>query len=109
MKLLTKEIMRRLLRLGATDGGKGEQVVQVKLFCPWSNWTWYVLEADPQENDDVLFFGLVKGHESELGYFSLRELENLRGPGGLRIERDRYYDPRTLKEAAPDFCERLWG
>ena len=48
------------------------------------------------------FFGLVDGHERELGYFSLRELEGVRGALGLPIERDLHWRPKTLREIAPD-------
>lgn len=34
----------------------------------------------------------------ELGYFSLTELEAVRGPLGLPIERDLYFKPATLNE-----------
>ena len=47
---------------------------------------------------DYIFFGLVSGFEVELGYFSLKELEEARGPRGLPIERDLYFQPKTLKE-----------
>lgn len=59
-----------------------------KIFTPDSNWTWMVVEYDP---DERLFFGLVKGLEKELGYFSLPELEEVRGPLGLPIERDLHW------------------
>jgi hypothetical protein len=36
--------------------------------------------------------------EVELGYFSLKELEEARGPLGLPIERDQLFEPKTLKE-----------
>jgi len=49
------------------------------------------------DGDDT-FFGLVAGHEIELGYFSLCELEEAKGPLGLPIERDLYFKPKTLKE-----------
>lgn len=45
-----------------------------------------------------LFFGLVSGFEVELGYFSLAELESVRGPLGLAIERDLFYTPQTLQQ-----------
>jgi hypothetical protein len=66
----------------------------VKFFTPDSNWTWYASEFDGED----IFFGLVVGYEMELGYFSLSELERVRGPLGLPIERDRYYEPKTLRE-----------
>ena len=61
----------------------------------WSSWTWYASEFDPEEG---LFFGVVVGLEREFGYFSLEELEGIRGPGGLTIERDLYWTPTPLKE-----------
>jgi hypothetical protein len=45
-----------------------------------------------------LFFGLVSGFEVELGYFSLKELKEVKGPMGLPIERDLYYEPKSQKE-----------
>ena len=47
---------------------------------------------------DDLMFGLVIGHEIELGYVSLAELKSVKGPMGLPIERDLYYEPKTLRE-----------
>jgi hypothetical protein len=56
---------------------------QVKFFTPDSNWTWYASEFDGED----IFFGLISGFEVELCYFSLKELEEVRGPLGLLIER----------------------
>jgi len=67
---------------------------QVKFFTPDSNWTWYASEFDGKD----IFFGLVAGMEIELGYFSLSELKETRGPWGLPIERDMHFEPRSLKE-----------
>ena len=54
-----------------------------------------------------MFFGLVDGFEKELGYFSLAELEAVRGPLGLPIERDLYWKPKTLEEIAPELFANL--
>ena len=56
--------------------------------------TWYATEYNPETKQ---FFGLVDGFELELGYFNLEELENLRGPFGLPVERDLYWKPTPLK------------
>lgn len=110
MELLTKELEQTIppIHSDAT-------VAQVKFFTPWSNWTWYASEAsaeladgsevtlsDPRarERVDVLFFGLVFGLETEYGYWRLSDLTQLRGPFGLRIERDLYFRPRNLEECA---------
>jgi hypothetical protein len=94
MKLLTKEILKKLPKLYSTEKVK-DPVVQVKFFTPWAGWTWYATEYNP---DKRVFFGLVVGHETELGYFSLDELEEVRGPAGLKIERDLYFTPCPLSE-----------
>ncbi len=92
MKLLTKAILKSLPALGSTDGLGDNAVAKVKFFHPMSNWTWYATEFSPE---DGLFFGLVDGHEMELGYFSLEELESVK-IRGLGIERDLHFKPTML-------------
>ena len=107
MKLLTQEIRKKLPPLYAQDGKGGKAVVFTKYFTPSSDWTWYATEGEPVTDDsgrevDFRFFGLVDGHCKELGYFLLSELEEVRGPMGLPIERDLYWQPKTLEEIAPE-------
>ena len=90
-KLMSDEIRERLPALYATDGQK-DPIVQVKFFSTFSSWTWYAIEFD---GDDT-FFGLVYGHEAELGYFSLAELAA--GRGRTQVERDLYFKPTPLSE-----------
>ncbi len=74
-KLLTQEIRKKLPRLyGCEDQGFDAKAL-VKFFTPDSNWTWYASEFDGED----VFYGLVVGHEIELGYFSLSELEKAKG------------------------------
>ena len=94
MILLTKENRAALPALYAQDGKGDNAIAYVKFFTPWTGWTWYAMEFDGQDT----FFGLVHGVEEELGYFSLRELETLQGPAGLKIERDLHFKPTALKE-----------
>lgn len=83
MKLLTKEIERKLDRAGS----RGNQIV-CKFFNPCGAGTWLICGRD-EEDKDVLYgaadigFGCV-----EFGTISLSELESVRLPFGLRIERD---------------------
>jgi hypothetical protein len=99
MKLLTQKIRKRLPKLCETENVPlEEKVVHAKLFTPDSSWTWYVLEGQGQEDGDVLMFAWVIGLEREFGYVSLRELESVRGPLGLPIERDLFFKPRLLRE-----------
>jgi hypothetical protein len=46
-----------------------------------------------QEDDEYLFFGYVIGLEEEWEYFASSEMETVRGPGGLTIERDIHFKP----------------
>ena len=93
MQLLTKEIIKKLPALRETEGQGKEAVAQVKFFTPDSNWTWYGVEYDAEQR---MFYGLVEGFDKELGYFSLDELEEIKGPMGLKIERDRSFSPTPL-------------
>lgn len=95
MELLPDEIREQLPPLYANEELGLEAKAVVKYFTPDSSWTWYGSEYD---SEDGLFFGLVSGHEIELGYFSIEELAQARGPMGLPIERDLYFEPKTLRE-----------
>jgi len=98
MKLLTQEIRKKLPPLRGQEEKGGKAIVHLKLFTPDSNWTWLATEFDGEDT----FFGLVIGFEKELGYFSFKELESIKGPMGLPIERDLYFTPKTLEEIAPE-------
>ena len=109
MKLLTKALEARLPKLGATeDVPLREKRIICKFFALGTAWSWYVLEGERQPDGDVLFFGLVKNLlEEELGYFSLRELEELQLKGALGgrslgtiplVERDLYFGDHVLGE-----------
>lgn len=94
MKIMTKELLNKLPKIGAQDGAGNDMIIYMKVFLPWVNWTWYIAEYD-QETGEC--FGLVEGHEKELGYFSLPELMEIKGPFGLKLERDRLFEPCKVK------------
>lgn len=95
MKLLTKELRKKFPKLYASEKKKPEDIkIIAKFFNPVGSWTWYATEFDGEDS----FFGFVVGDFPELGYFSLQELESVRLPLGLRIERDLYYGEHTLAE-----------
>lgn len=95
MKLLTKTIEKKLPALYAQDGKGKDAIAYAKFFTPDSSWTWYATEYDP---DEQVFFGLVDGLEKELGYFTLADLQSVRGKLGLPVERDLYFTPTKLSE-----------
>lgn len=118
MTLITPDIQKKLPTLYSQDGCGDNAIVYAKFFTPDSLWTWYATEAsvidsqgnylpldgqDLHEAQDVIFFGLVDGFEVELGYFGLRELESIRGPLGLQVERDIHFRPTSIKNVR-DAC-----
>lgn len=93
-KLLPKEIAKRLPSLQKALAMGMDAVAQVKFFTPDSGWTWYATGYDGKDT----FYGRVFGVEDEMGAFSLSELESVRGPWGLPIERDFYFKPKPLSQ-----------
>lgn len=96
MKLMTKELEAKLPPLGSTEE-KPEAEVLIHAHYFSNSWDWWVTEYDPETRT---FFGLVRGFEIEIGYFSLDELEENsceRRPFG-GIERDLYWTPKSLKD-----------
>lgn len=101
MKLLTKALEKRFAEVGRQEALGEQAVVIAKFFTPDGSWTWLATEFE-----NGMFFGLVSGLEVELGYFSLEELENARGPLGLPIERDLHWKERTVAEVRRALSER---
>ena len=92
MKLLTDMIALDLPPLYSTENTplEDKQVV-VRFFNPMGSESWEIYEGSYQEGMDTwLFFGMCDlGMGSpELGYVTLAELESIRLPMGLGIERD---------------------
>lgn len=70
-----------------------------KLFLPWTSGTWLLTEMD----EDGLAFGLADLGYPEMGYVSLDELWEVKGPAGLLVERDIHWRPKkTLSEYATE-------
>lgn len=80
--------------IGTTSNQK-DAIAHIKLFDPTGSWTWYLTEADRTTGEA---FGLVDGHEEELGYIDLNELAQFRGRMKLPIERDIHWTPRPLSQ-----------
>jgi hypothetical protein len=92
-------IERRLPKRYAQEGVE-DPIVHEKLFTPDSSWTWLVLELDREEQMIFCFaHNASDPWGAELGYTWLGELERIRGPLGLRIERDLHWTPRPLSVA----------
>ena len=93
--LMTKELEKIIPKMYSDEDTKLEdKIVYAKFFTPDSNWTWFILEFD---GEDTLF-AMVHGLEKELGNVSLSELKSVRGPLGLKIERDLHFIPKKYSD-----------
>ena len=105
MKLMTKELEKEFEKypLGSQDGLLGQAKVIAKFFNPMGVGTWFITEAEKQENGDYEMFGYCHLGDDELaefGYVMLSELQAIKGPLGMGIERDLYLsNDCTLIEA----------
>ena len=94
-KLLSEQQIQSIPNLYETENQK-DPIVYVKLFLPSSNWTWYIIEINKEDNNTC--YGFVDGLEKELGYFTLSELENLKGMFGIKVELDISFKPTKLSK-----------
>ena len=97
-KLIPDEILSSIPDLYETESLLNP-ICHAKLFTPDSNWSWFIIEYSTDTNT---CYGYVQGLDSELGYFQLSELESVRGPLGLAIERDLSFTPTpfsTIKKS----------
>jgi hypothetical protein len=94
MELLPDEVRTQLPDLRTAMEQGPDATAYLKLFSPDSGWYWY---ASGFDGEDV-FYGMVVGYEIEFGPFWLSELREITGPWGLPIERDKFFEPKTLRE-----------
>lgn len=118
MKLITKAIADRLVPAyqHSAETGEGSQAIVAKFFTPWGAATWYITEGmpldgngeptTPDKAEDWHLFGfcdLGDPQYAELGYVLLSQLQGLKGPFGLTVERDMYYDGHQLAEVLKQY------
>ena len=99
--LLTKALAREIPPLYSQEN-VDDPIVRAHFFNPGGSGDWWVTEGSAEGDDFVMFgfadIGMGPGN-SELGYVSLNELESVRNPMGLSIERDKYWTPVPLSKA----------
>lgn len=129
MKLMTKEIEEKFKKTGR-QGDNPDPIVVAKFFNPAGAATWYAtelyyvvqqadgngglttleIEASKMNGNiggaivDMNFYGYASifgDFCDEWGYFALSELQSVKGPFGLGIERDLYFDPKPISKACP--------
>ena len=105
MELLTKELEKKFedFPLYSQDGKFGLAKVIVKYFNPCGVGTWLITEGQRTDDGDFEMFGychLGDDENAELGYVRLSELQAIKGPLGIGIERDLYFDEDCTLENA---------
>ena len=94
MKLYTSAQFDQLLANGRKSrecDGDFDPAPVVKWFTPFASATWLITEIDPENH--LLAFGLADlglGFP-EIGFVSVSEIQGLKGPGGLGVERDLHF------------------
>lgn len=94
---MTTELEARFKAIGSQEG-VSDPIVVAKYFNPTGGGSWYATEYNPEEK---MFFGYVSlfgDYNDEFGYFSLAELEEIKFPMGLGIERDMYHKESRMSE-----------
>ena len=95
MKLITSELKQRFKEIGDQSEEKNPILV-AKFFDPVGSATWYATEFDSETN---VCFGYVTGLAfDEWGSFSIKELESIKRPFGLTIERDIHFNEVSFDE-----------
>lgn len=110
MKLITKEIEEAIKNTpyGSTENVElDDKKVIARFFNPIGAGTWYVLEDDSWDDGRVVFGAATLGYGLELGSISIDELESLKLPLGMSIERDISVQPfkNTLGELRKTYGE----
>ena len=101
MELMTKKQEEQLVKNHKASQANPDKDLKhkavIKLFNPTGLGTWYASEYDPETK---LAFGVADLGFLEMGSFAMYELEELKLPMGLKIERDLSFKENkyTLKE-----------
>jgi hypothetical protein len=97
MHLFTKEIDNKLFKQYPMGDDLENQIVVAKIFNPYGNGCWYLLNSDPEDPDYI--WAIVDLFDVETGSVSRSELEGLKlPPFNLGLERDLYFAPISAKK-----------
>ena len=107
MRLMTQEQRKALIENGRNEG---DHVPVLKIFNPCGAATWIITEIDPRDPD--LLFGLcdLGFGFPELGSVSFTELRTVKGPLGIGLERDKWFEakhPLSVYTAAARKAARI--
>jgi hypothetical protein len=84
------ETVRTMPNTYETDGQGNAAIAHLHYFT--GAWDWYITERDTCDGPQLQAFGLVHGHEHELGYINIHEITR------NRAELDLHWTPKSLAE-----------
>ncbi len=102
MKLLTEKIKKKAKEQYQYGSDIDKQDVVAKFFNPMGEGTWYLLNMD---KDEDYAWGIVDWIGLEMGSFSMKELQSIKLPLGLTIERDLYFPEVPAAELWSDLVK----
>lgn len=97
MKLITKQLEKRFKDVGSQEKVK-DPIVIAKFFNPAGAGTWYATEYDPETKIAFGYVSIFGDHNDEWGSFAVWELEEIKGPLGIGIERDMYCGEKPISQ-----------
>ena len=107
LELLPYEVRANLPILGSQQHQGGQAKVWARCVTADGTLVWYLTEGSARRNPegqaaDYLLYGLVEGPCRRLDYFWLSDLAASRSPSGLSVRRDSHWQPKELREIAPE-------
>jgi hypothetical protein len=96
MKIITKEIENAFKKQGYTGNKSAKDIkIVLKMFNPTGAGTWYIYEKI--DNDTYMaFVNLGDIDCAECGTVLMSELLAFRGRFGLKLERDKFFEPMSM-------------
>lgn len=97
---MTKELEEEFKKVGSQEDVR-DPVVVCKFFNPCGQATWWATEYNSRNKEFFGFVNLIGEDFAEWGNFSLKELEEITLPFGLKIERDLYFTSQPISKIVP--------
>lgn len=104
MMLITKELEKRFAEVGSQENVE-DPVVIAKYFNPAGIGTWFATEYNPETKTFFGYVSLYGDYNDEWGSFSLEEFEQFKGPFGIGIERDLYFDETPSSKIIAEYTK----
>ncbi|MRR06066.1 MAG: hypothetical protein EG828_03840 [Deltaproteobacteria bacterium] len=93
MKLLTKEIIKKLPIYSKIEDLEPEETLIIVKFHSRLGWSGYVVSADHMPDGEIEFYGIISDPDGiGLGFFDLSTLKD------IEAERDKFFKPSLASD-----------